>query len=750
MSLLGELRRRNVIRVAGLYLVGAWLIVQVAATLLPAFEAPAWVLRTLVGLLLLGFVPALVFSWVYELTPEGIRRESEVPRAPELQQRMLRKLDLAIIALLLASLGLLAWNRLHPVPRAADAALYGAGSKAALGPHSIAVLPFESFSAAAEDRLFADALADTVLHRLAQLQQLRVIARNSSFAYKGSNVDVRRVGAELGVASALEGSVQRQGERIRVIAQLVETQGGSHLWSQTYDRPVADLFAIQDEIAAAVVKALEVELLAGEAEALQRADDIDPKAREQLLVAQQHAEAYRVSRAEVDALRRRDAALAAARIDQDFTDAWLAVADAEQSLALGATDSAARQAAIARGYDALRRALVLEPDSTAALGIMSWLLVREGRNAESLALNLLLLERSPNDTASMRSAGLSLWSLLRPAEALVLQERALALDPLSTAGTRQRGWSLMQLGRLDEARANHLAGVERDPAFPLYYADLATLEGPVLGDWEASTRWLLSGIAAIPRDALLPAVTVEQLQVLGLDEAAERWAARDGLYPTPRARAGALSRLRWMQGRHEEALAAYRESGAPEDPRQRREQRGLFALLLLLGGDPAAADAELAAGLHDLSGGLGEPFQVATHWEVANAALLGLVAMRNGDARGATLLRMALQRVRSLPAQGTLRGASGLARHFGEGELLAALGEKQAALAALEQALPADEARVLLIGLGGRYIGDSPFLDPLRGEPRYMALMAEVERRRRLAARRVAAALAEHEQRETR
>lgn len=747
MTLLAELRRRNVFRMAGLYLVGAWLVVQVAATLLPVFEAPGWVMKLVVVVLAIGFVAALVFSWIYELTPEGIKRDSGVAEAPAVQQRMLRKLDLAIIALLLASLALLVWNRLHPAAPATDAAADTAEVKAALGPHSIAVLPFASFSAAYEDRLFADGLADTVLNTLAQVRQLRVIARNSSFTYQGSNVDVRTVGAELGVASVLEGSVQRQGERLRVIAQLVETRGGSHLWSQTYDRPVADLFAIQDEIAAAVVKALKVELLADGAGTLQHAVAIDPRAREQLIAARGLAEAFRLSRDEDDARQWRDAVLAAARLDPAFTEAWIELADVEQTLAFVASDAGARQAAIERGYRALRRALVLEPDSLQALGVMSWLLLREGREAESLALNLTLLDRSPNDTASMRAAGLSLWTLMRPAEALALQEKALVLDPWSRGGQRQRGVSLVMLGRLDEARDHFLAGVERDPAFPINYVDLAVIDGPVRGDWVASVRWLLRGLREAPQNPQLADGLIEALQALALDEAAERWATQASETRTADARAILMARLRAMQGRHAEALAAYRASSADDDPKLLREQRGTFALRLLLGEDEAGARAQLAKGLDELSGGLGEPFQIGTDWEFANAALLGLVAVRTGDARGESLLRLALERVRSLPAQGPVHGFSLLARHHAEAELLAALGETEAALAALAQGLPDDDERVLLFSLTGGYLGDSPYLQALHAEPRFNVLMAEFGRRRAAAAHAVTAALIEHERR---
>jgi TolB-like protein len=745
MNLLGELKRRKVLRVAGMYLVGAWLVVQVVETLLPIFETPGWVLKLIVALLAIGFVPAVVAAWVFELTPEGVRRtvDGDTGEAPGADP-VARRLDIAVIVLLLATIAFTAWHRAHPPAGMAGAQPAGEpaadAGHAALGPRSVAVLPFENFSAEPADALFASGLADTVLHQLAQVRELRVTARNSSFSYKGQNIDVRKVGEELGVASLLEGSVQRQGNRIRVIAQLVETRGGSHLWSQTYDRPIDDLFAIQDEIAIAVVKALAGELLDGEA--APGRPPPSPEALARLLEARADRDASTASgqRTVESYSRWRDLAMAAVRADPGHVDAWIELADAEQSIAFVELDATSRDAAIRRGYIALRRALALEPDSRPALAVMAWLLLREDRPTESLAVNLSLLERAPNDTGMMRNAGLALMQLGRPTEALVLQERALALDPLSAGGIRQRGGSLMMLGRLDEARANHEDGIRRFPSFSLFHLDLAAVSGNAEGDWPGAVDWLVRGAAAFPDDARFDWTLAYDLALLGLQDAAEHHAAQAAAGADPRAVARSRIRLEALAGRPAQAIALVDAHDLESDARWLAENRAGLALLCWRAADDACTRRHLAAGLEELGGGMGEPFQIVGQREIVEASQLGLVAQRLGDPRGATLLRLALARLRQQPALGPHNWQQ-VGRLHGEAELLGALGERDAALQALQSGMPDDASRVRLRGIAGTSILDSPFLASFADDPAFREVLATIEQRRAAAARRVRATL---------
>jgi TolB-like protein len=266
MSFFAELRRRNVIRMAGLYLVGAWLLVQVAETVLPAFDIPGWVLRALILMLALGFLPALVVAWVFELTPEGLKRERDVDRSQSIVDQTARRLDVAVIVLLLGVGGLFLWREMRapPAPVVAEAvpaaAADAAAAAATVTDKSIAVLPFADFSPGGDQAWFADGLSEEILNSLTRTPDLLVAARTSSFRYKGSELDVPQIAAALGVAYVLEGSVRSTPERIRVTAQLIRAADGFHLWSQTYDRDVADMIAIQEDLAKQIAVAMQTSM----------------------------------------------------------------------------------------------------------------------------------------------------------------------------------------------------------------------------------------------------------------------------------------------------------------------------------------------------------------------------------------------------------------------------------------------------------------------------------------------------------
>jgi len=254
MSFVAELRRRNVIRMAGLYLVGAWLVVQVAETLLPAFGVPDWVLRATIILLAIGFVPALVFAWVFEMTPEGLKREGAIPAAgasaPVTSQRMNR----TIVVLLLVAVAYFAMDKfvLAPTRDTAVAATAEAAADTAKAGASIAVLPFVNMSADADNSYFADGISEELLNVLAGIPGLTVASRTSSFTFKGKDTPVPEIARQLGVQHVLEGSVRKQGNRVRITAQLIRAGTDAHLWSQTYDRDLTDIFQVQEEIAQSI------------------------------------------------------------------------------------------------------------------------------------------------------------------------------------------------------------------------------------------------------------------------------------------------------------------------------------------------------------------------------------------------------------------------------------------------------------------------------------------------------------------
>src|SRR6266487_2024964 len=247
-----ELKRRNVYKVAIAYAVVAWLLMQVASQIFPFFEIPNWAVRLVVLLLVIGFPVAMILAWAFELTPEGIKRAEDVDLSPTLTRKTGRKLDFFIIAALLLVIGFLVFQRLHPsVSPAVSSSL----------EKSIAVLPFENFSEDKAFAFFADGVQDEILTDLAKIADLKVISRTSVMQYKNvSTRNLPEIAQALKVAHVLEGSVQRSANRVRVSAQLIDARNDTHVWAEKYDRDLADVFAIQSEIAEKIADQLQARL----------------------------------------------------------------------------------------------------------------------------------------------------------------------------------------------------------------------------------------------------------------------------------------------------------------------------------------------------------------------------------------------------------------------------------------------------------------------------------------------------------
>lgn len=336
MRLLAELKRRNVFRMAGLYLVGAWLIVQVTATVSPMLGAPEWVGRTVLALLAIGFPVALVFAWVFELTPEGLRRDADVPTPAPIPPQTARRMDRMIIALLALALGYLALDRFvlapgratgagdpattaaTPDPGRAPAEPPAAAAPSPAPQKSIAVLAFANMSADKDNEYFSDGVAEEILNALAKVDELKVAGRTSSFYFKGRNETLATIGGTLGVAHVLEGSVRKQGERLRISAKLLRVSDGVEMWSDTFDGTDADVFALQERIAQQVTTQLKVALDAGQRDRLVDAGTADPDAYALYLRAtdvfnRRASEEYPLALAAVEQALQRDPRFARAR-----------------------------------------------------------------------------------------------------------------------------------------------------------------------------------------------------------------------------------------------------------------------------------------------------------------------------------------------------------------------------------------------------------------------------------------------------
>ncbi len=501
MSLIAELKRRNVVKVAALYLVASWLLLQVTDVLSSLLSLPAVVGTTVVVVLLLGFVPVLIFSWIFELTPEGLKRESEIPPGSSMTQHTGRRINTVLLVLVLSAIGAVALDRLIPedaatagqaAPSTVDDSATVKESQAAQATPSIAVLPFENFSGNKEDDYFSDGLADTLLHHLAQVPGLTVIARNSSFQYKGANRDVREIGEQLGVGNILEGSVQRYGDKVRVIAQLVSAADGSHLWSQSYDYTMDNIFALHDAIADAVVQQLRLSLLPEQSADLSQGGTREPGAYDLLLRANAYAEEHLTpsvinsidSFDNFPAVQMLRAALA---IDPDYVDAMILLAGFYDNCAFQGSTSELYSDCLEKMEVLAKRAPELAPAYSAAWGIRGRYEHRSDR--EDLAARSLAkaIELNPNNADAYLSYAVVIM-LDDPALALELMDKRDALDP-EASFHRPRVIALLLLGRTDEALAvleSHLADGEHTE---MELDDLASFSYELLGRPDISAKW---------------------------------------------------------------------------------------------------------------------------------------------------------------------------------------------------------------------------------------------------------------------
>jgi TolB-like protein len=283
MSFFIELKRRNVFRVAFAYLITAWLVLQVSQLVLETIEAPAWVLKVFLLLFAMGLPLALLFSWAYELTPEGLKKEKDVNRTQSVTPDTGRKLDQITIAIAVVLVIFIAVDRIY-LSSSVRQVPESASDSVEIADKSIAVLAFEDLSPDGDQEYFADGLSEELLNVLAQIPDLQVAGRTSSFAFKGQNRDLREIGEVLNVAHILEGSVRKAGNRIRVTAQLINATTGFHLYSESYDRDLTDVFAVQDEIAAAISTALRAKLIGADK---QQAAETSIEAYDLYLIARQ-------------------------------------------------------------------------------------------------------------------------------------------------------------------------------------------------------------------------------------------------------------------------------------------------------------------------------------------------------------------------------------------------------------------------------------------------------------------------------
>ena len=363
-----ELKRRNVYKVAITYAVVAWLLIQAASILLPTFEAPSWVMKVLVVFLALGFVISVMISWAFEATPQGLKRTEDVPPdvAAALPTWSPRKFATFVVAVAVIAAALLAYRFLRqkssPAPRNTAGAARTEVGTGAISQKSIAVLPFENLSDNKENAYFADGVQDEILTDLAKVADLKVISRTSVLQYKAAATrNLREIGQSLGVAHVLEGSVQRVANKVRVNAQLIDARNDAHLWAQTYDRDLADVFAIQSEIAQTIAQQLQARLSPNEKAEMAKAPTTDPIAYDLYLRARQLDDMSNAPDAKGSLLQGISLLEEAVRRDPKFLRAYCLMCETHLDLYWEGFDHSDERRELARA--ALEKAERLQPDA---------------------------------------------------------------------------------------------------------------------------------------------------------------------------------------------------------------------------------------------------------------------------------------------------------------------------------------------------------------------------------------------------
>ena len=465
---LSELKRRNVLRVAAFYAAAGWLLVQIATQVLPVFDAPTWTMRVVVVAVVLGFPFALVFSWFYELTPEGLRRENEIDRSQSITRSTGRKLDRWIIGVLAAAVVALLANQFVP-------------HKEALAK-AIAVLPLVNDTGDPNNEYFSDGLSEELISALAQIKELKVIGRTSSFHFKNTNEESKVIGAALGVGYLLEGSVRKSAGRARIAVNLVRAADGANAWSQIYDRTLPDIFAVQAEIAQSVAGALKVALL-GDAD---KNPDAPSNQNVDAYTAYLQGRYYEQRYTAADLRKAIGFYDAAIRSDPHYALAYAALSKSWWALGDITGEDVAEANRKARG--AAERAVAEDPNSAEGHSALGQILVSVDRNAKGAEAEYRrAAELAPASAEPKIGLSSVIGDFGQIEEAVELLQQAVRLEPLATNAHFDLARLLTSLGRYDEAAQSARKAIELQPGGAGTWEMLALVEAK-RGDGEAALK----------------------------------------------------------------------------------------------------------------------------------------------------------------------------------------------------------------------------------------------------------------------
>ncbi len=465
-NLFSELKRRNIFRVAGVYAVVGWLLAQIAALAANSFGAPDWVMKMIIVVLALGFPIAILLAWAFEMTPEGMKRTESVADGDSISGQTGRKLDFAILGGLVIVGALVVGSRLLPQKNTIPKTVVEAQTDE---KPSIAVMPFEDFSAGKDQEYFASGISEELLNVLARIDGLKVSSRTSSFAFKEREASTGEIAEALGVKHILEGSIRKSGATLRITAQLIDTSNDQHMWSETYDRPLTaeNLFAVQDEIAAAIVAELKGKLSLAPANENPRTNSL------------QAYELYLRARQQMN--KRKPEPMAAAvkgfkhviAIDPAFAPAYSGLADT-YLLMSGYTDMQEDES-ILLAKPNVERALQLAPNSAESLTSASFFANRNNENDKGVAFADRAIAANPNYADAYLRKHNATVNSGDSQEVLVNLQKAQTLDPLSAVILSNVSYAQLQIGDRVAAKKTARDNVRWNPDSPFGLQNLAEL-----------------------------------------------------------------------------------------------------------------------------------------------------------------------------------------------------------------------------------------------------------------------------------
>lgn len=735
MSFFNELKRRNVFRAGAAYVVLSWLVVQVVETVLPAFGFGDGAVRVTVLLLAIGLIPALVLAWAFEWTPDGLRRDADVDRSGPLDPQAARRMDRLIMVVLALAVGYFLFDRLVLTPEresliaeqarqagaeqflsttsAQAAARQPAAAQAGEQVQVIAVLPFETRGSVSETRLFADGVHDDLLTRLATVGAWRVISRTSVMQYRDTERNLREIGAALGASMLLEGGVQQVGEQVRINMQLIDARSDAHLWAQTYDRELnlENLFAIQSEIVQAVAAALEATLSEDERRRVRRAPTLNFAAHNLYIKGQQNYD-----RSTFGALREAARLFAGAiEIDPDYLEAHIALADSYAQLyTTGAITLQEMQEA---GQSHIELAVERAPDSAYAQAVLGRYQDADGQVQAGDTFRRAI-ELNPNSVIALDIYADYLRESGRAQQSLEVIDQALALDPLSVSLYHDQGRALIYLGRFDEAQQafDRISQINPGNPYAAHGAGFAAvLSGQLVRAANYSDQAMQMDLADFENAASSALI---YLSLGDMDMARQRVDEALELGPAEPYPLAAQALYQRQTGNPERALAIARAALA-NDLADRWGSEFVFLRLV----QAAAIESEN----HDealawFQRALPEVMALEPQLDSDNlrkAMDLALLLQRSGARdRADALLRAVANRYEALYVPGSANYPLGIARV----SALAALGDHQAALDELERLVVDEHWRILW----QFELATNHALDPLRQEPRFVALIQHV------------------------